>query len=105
MAKAKARKNNDGISYSGFQWDRNLLHGIAEASRHHGSNWAEVEVARDYFDRHPEEKLRFVMGQIRITAKSASKILKGVMNRARLERTSDERGCQSSESPPGRWRV
>jgi hypothetical protein len=84
-AMAKCRKNNDGISYSGFQWDPKLMQAITEASRRQEANRAEVELVRQYLSRHPNEMIRLKTGQIRITAKSAPKILSGIIARARSE--------------------
>ncbi len=82
---AKARKNNDNISYSGFQWDFNLLRGIEEASRRHEKNRQDVALVREYLDRHPEQLIRLRTRQIPITGKSAGKILIGIIKRAKLE--------------------
>ena len=82
---ARRNKNNDGISYSGFQWDPKLQQAITKASRRHEANRADVQLVRDYLSRHPSEMIGLKTGQTPITAKSASKILSGIIARARSE--------------------
>jgi hypothetical protein len=91
MAKSRTRKNNDNISNSGFQWSLNLMLGVQEASRQHRSNWQEVDLIREYLNRHAEEKIRLATRQIPITQKSATKILSGIVKRAKLENGRHEK--------------
>jgi hypothetical protein len=88
MAKSRTRKNNDNISNSGFQWDPHLMHGVQEASRKHRINWQEVDLVREYLNRHAEEKIRLATRQIPITA---TKILNGIVKRAKLENSRREK--------------
>lgn len=86
---AKRRKNNDGISFSGFQQDWRLFQGMREISLQHRTNWAEVEMIREYLKQHPAQEYKLRTGKVPITQKSADKILRGIKARARKKNTSD----------------